>query len=323
MGDVIHTFPVVSALAKSGRGYTIDWVVNEEYVELVALSPHVRRVVPFKRKIMGGIMNPFKAMREMLSLAGELKSEKYDVVLDLQGLLRSGLVSATARAETRAGFADAREGAPFFYNRKVTVAGQITHAIDRNMELARSLGLIDTSTVEYDLKIPDAERERVAKLLPESPYFILNPNSRWSSKKWPVSRFAKVAKEFSGLTPVIIGSLDETETGASLARLTGDRAVDLTGKGGLTFLSALLQRAKFMLTNDSGPMHLASALGVKVVVIYGPTDPMKVGPYGDSGIVVKADTDCSPCRNRECEVSPSCMELVSVDKVAEACSEWT
>jgi ADP-heptose:LPS heptosyltransferase len=170
----------------------------------------------------------------------------------------------------------------------------------------------------FDITIPGEARSWAAKITPESPFVAVNPNARWATKRWPIANFAALSKGIyrkSGALTVIVGGPDDVERGEELARLIGPAATNLTNSGGFARLAAVLQRATLMITNDSGPMHLAAGVGTPVMAMFGPTDPALVGPYGNGHKTLKANLDCSPCRNKKnCSRSVECMAKITVEE---------
>jgi lipopolysaccharide heptosyltransferase I len=319
MGDIIHAFPVAAAIKKARPDVTVDWIAKDVFKELVRLSPDVDNVIPFSS---GKWWKP----STLTSLAGLARygvgGKRYGAVLDLQALLRSGLITAFAKAPVKIGFSSAREFAGFFYNTKITPPPN-AHAVDTLMSALGGLGIPVDGAPAFDIAIPEEARSWAAKVAPESPFVVVNPNARWATKRWPIANFAALSKEIyrrSGALSVIVGGSDDVERGEELARLIGPPATNLTGSGGLGRLAAVLQRALLMITNDSGPMHLAAGVGTPVVAMFGPTDPALVGPYGKGHTTLKTTVDCSPCRNKKtCSRSIECMTKITVE---DALSAW-
>jgi lipopolysaccharide heptosyltransferase II len=255
-----------------------------------------------------------------------IREEKYDAVLDLQGLFRSGVISYLSGARLRVGFANAREWAPLFYNRKISVPTVQMHAIDRYLLFLDQLGL-SKEAFDYGLCMEEGAKVAVAKLLlqqgisGDGALIILNPNARWETKKWLPERFAALAGRLVNELDsqvVIIGTPSERKEAEGITALTGGRIINLAGATGLLELGALLERADLMITCDSGPMHLAAAVGTRVLALFGPTDPARTGPYGQGHRVITKGIDCSPCLKRTCSKERlECMEAISVGEVFE------
>jgi lipopolysaccharide heptosyltransferase I len=321
-GDVVHTFPVVSALKRAVPGIEIDWVVSEQYGDLVQMSPHVGEIFPFKRSQWAKWWRS-GTISELGDFVSRVRERKYGLVLDLQGLLRSGLLTFLSRGNIKAGFKYAREGAPLMYGVKIPAIEEDAHAITRYMSALDAIGIKTDGQIAYDLVVPMREDLWADTVTPDEPFVAINPNTRWETKKWPTEKFAILSKrlyEERGLKTVIIGGPTDSETGSNMAKVAGACATDLTGQGGLVHLAAILKKSIGLITNDSGPMHLAVALGTPTVSIFGPTSPQMTGPFGPGHTVISSDLNCSPCFKRECPAKNNhCMVKTTVDSLINAC----
>ncbi|MBF0170374.1 MAG: hypothetical protein HQK87_04690, partial [Nitrospinae bacterium] len=219
------------------------------------------------------------------------------------------------------GFANAREGAPLFYTHPVPVPDTDVMAVDRYLSILPHLGVPVPERVTWDLVIPDADRARADRSLPDGPFAVLNPNTRWETKRWSEEGFAAVARllmERHGLPSVVVGAPSERERGERIAALSRGTATNLSGEGGFGLLAAILSRSEGLVTNDSGPMHLAVAVGAPVVALFGPTHAGRTGPYGPGHRIVSVDCDRSPCYKRTCPKGLVCLDSVSPEQVADA-----
>ncbi|NOY64825.1 MAG: glycosyltransferase family 9 protein, partial [Nitrospirae bacterium] len=208
----------------------------------------------------------------------------------------------------RIGFSDAREFSYIFYNRTIE-GGRNLHAVDRNMKIGRLLGL---SSREVSFPLPHIKPSPVREQ-----YFVVVPGARWPSKRWPAEYFVRLLRYTGslGLTPVLLGAKDDITLSEEIIKGSGVNCINLTGKTDLKQLCSVIKDAKFMITNDSGPMHIATALGVKVFAIFGPTDERLTGPYGGKHIVIKAEgVQCRPCRKRRCHTM-ECLKGITPEKV--------
>lgn len=320
MGDVIHAFAWLSALKAARPDVTVDWVVSDVYAELARLTPHVDRLIPFRRQGWRRWWRP-SVIGDLLRFRRSLRDNGYDAAVDLQGLLRSGLVTGATGAPIRIGFANAREGAPFFYTDTVPVPDDDVPAVERYLSTLAPLGVAPPAEATWDVTIPDADRADAGARLPDRPYVVINPNARWETKRWSTDRFAETARllrKRHGLTPVIVGGPDEKRRGAEVAGLIGDDVRDLTGAGGFGFLAAVMKKSAGVVTNDSGPMHLAVAVGAPVVALFGPTHPTRTGPYGGRYRIVATGCDRAPCYKRSCPIGAVCLDTVTPEQVVTA-----
>jgi len=315
---VIHALPVAAAIKDAMPGCELDWVVAAPYREIVGNSRHVDRAIVFDR----GMFKKPGGVRRLTSLIGELRRRKYDLVIDLQGLLRSGLMTLAARGKVKTGFANAREGAALFYGHRVAVPDTDMHAVDRYMLVLKSLG-IPADEPRFDLDIPQRNRDSAEALLGECGigrgvrYAAMAPSARWDTKRWDAENFAGLAGRLykeKGIHTVMLGTEADGRLfdGPDLRLPEGVHT--LFGRTGLMELAAILSGAVVAVTNDSGPMHIAAAVGTPTISVFGPTSHERTGPYGEGHRVIRSEDDCAPCFKRECD-TVKCLRNIGVDTV--------
>lgn len=317
LGDITHALPVLTALRRHYPAAHLTWLVNRAYEPLLAGHPDLDATLPFDRGVTKhGVAD---AWREWLRLARLLRAGEYDLVLDLQGLLRSGLMTFATGAPRRVGLAGAREGSRWFYTDVVADPGrQGLHAVDRYWRIVEALGAGDQPKA-FRLPIAaDAASWADDRLrgLPR-PWLALGPGARWLTKRWPPDHFAAVAQRFHdafGGTVVFVGTADEADLSAAVGRLLRGAAIDLTGRTTIPQLAALLSRVDAMLANDTGPLHLAVALGRPVVSPYTCTRAALTGPYRQAGHVVEARVWCAGSYRRTCP-RLECMAELTPDRL--------
>jgi ADP-heptose:LPS heptosyltransferase len=247
------------------------------------------------------------------------------MVLDFQGLIKSGVWAYLSRGRRRIGFSNAREHSHLFYNEKLPPYDPERHAVDRYLDMARYAGgVVDESVFRFDPG-PEAARGAQEALEEEGVgdggFFIVAARARWETKLWSDEKFAGLARRIidkTGLKAVLVGGMSDFEGLEWLKARIGEGAFNLAGATSLKEFAALSSMAGFVVTVDSGPMHIAAAAGARVVAIFGPTAPWRTGPYGNGHIVVRKDLDCSPCFRKSCEDKKRCMELITIDDVMEA-----
>ena len=294
LGDVVQALPTVARIRRKFPDAHIAWLINAELTSLLKNCPVINERVEFHRRNHSRF--PWLLWR--------LRRDRFDIVIDLQGLLRSGVMTWTTRAPRRIGMSDAREGARSFYNEIVSVPQ--THALDRYLLAASHLGC-DTGPVEFPLGIAPLARDRL---------IAVNPSARWPTKLWGDGRFAELIRRLPASRVVL--------TGAASDRLRIERLAqgcrNLAGGTDLFELAELYARCCLVITNDSGPMHIAAAVGTPVVAIFGPTDPALTGPYGKQHVILRAGIECSPCLKDHCAHTPQmeCMQKVTVEQVLAA-----
>jgi heptosyltransferase-1 len=295
MGDVIHALPAVASLKHSFPRSTLTWVIRPKWAGLLEGNPFVDRVIPMERSARGAVA----AVRE-------LRRERFDVVVDLQGLLQSALVAGLARADKKVGLhrSQAREGvAALFYS--TAVLTRSAHRVDANLELAAAAG---ASSILRVFPLPEGAPEGT---LPEGRFVLASPLAGWESKQWPFEFYAEVAREL-GMPLVVNGP---PQSAGLLARVQGAE-IHLSGVAGLIDAT---RRAYAVIGVDSGPLHLAAALSKPGVAIYGPTDPASHGPYGGSMRVLRWAGAVTSYKRRS-EIDES-MRAITPAEVVDALAE--
>jgi lipopolysaccharide heptosyltransferase I len=318
LGDIVHSLPVLTALRKRFPHAHITWVVNRSYEPLVAGHPDLDATLPFDRGAARR-RGRWGALKTWLGFLLRLRRGQFDLIVDLQGLFRSGLMVAASGAARRLGLASAREGATWFYTDVVAVPDfQALHAVERYWLVAAALGVGHLGRQFRLPPFPEAGRW-AAQLLGgcPRPWLAIGPGSRWPTKRWPPEYFAELARrardEFSG-TVLVVGGGDEVPLGRAVAgRLTGP-VVDLTGRTSLPQLAAVLARCDVMLANDTGPLHLAAALGRPVVAPYTCTKVRLTGPYGGEGGAVESRVWCQGSYLKRCS-RLECMDELTPDRL--------
>jgi lipopolysaccharide heptosyltransferase I len=304
LGDIIHSLPVLTALRRRYPAAHISWIVNRGYESLLAGHPDLDATVPLDRK--GGSAGRLNAAFYYARFLRRLRSLHFDLVVDLQGLLRSGIMAWATRAPRRVGLSTAREGAPWFYTDVVPVEDfRSIHAVDRYWLVAEALGAGGQPKC-FHVPIREADHQWAAHQLQgcPRPWLVVSVGSRWMTKRWPPEHFAALAQQahshFGG-TFVFVGGPEETALSrTTAARLRGPRR-DLTGKTTLPQLGAVLSEADVVLANDTGPLHLAAALGRPVVAPYTCTRVNLNGPYGAEAGAVESRVWCHGAYLKRCD----------------------
>jgi lipopolysaccharide heptosyltransferase I len=347
VGDVIHTLPVLVKLRARYPAARIDWLLAPHIAELVGHHPALSNVVPFERQRYARSWRSWSGAAGLLHLPVALRRNRYDLVVDLHGQFRSALLALATGAPVRIGFdrprgpaaADrrlvagayrhgwtgAREGSWLAYTHRIPIPRLDVHAIDRYLWLGPLLGL-DDGPPDMSVPIAAAAEATIAALLrretpADRPLAVLVPGTQWQTKHWHVEGFAEAARylQRTGRAVVLAGSAAERGRCAAVRALCPG-VVDFCGRTTLAELAALVRRAEVCVTNDSGSMHLAVALGRPVVSVFGPTDPVWIGPYGRPRAVVRSDVSCAPCYLRklaDCPHGHQCMRQVTGAAVVE------
>jgi lipopolysaccharide heptosyltransferase I len=349
LGDVVHTIPVLPKLRARYPGARIDWLITVENADLVREHPDLSGVVQFPRRDYARFGRDWDATVGPIKFLAGLRRTGYDLVIDLHGQFRSAVIALATGAPVRIGFDrprarrpatapglsspitgphgwyGAREGAWAAYTHRISIPTLDVHAVDRYLWLAPMLGL-DSEPPDFRVYIPAGATERMNELLAATgldrqPLALLVPGTIWETKHWHVGGFAHVARELleEGFGVALAGTRADRDRCREIAALAPGTQ-DLCGRTSVAELAALIQKASVCVTNDSGSMHLSVALGRPVVSVFGPTDPVRIGPYGRPHAVVRADVLCAPCNLRHLRACPNehaCMTKVSGEMVVE------
>jgi lipopolysaccharide heptosyltransferase I len=317
LGDVVHSLPVLTALRRRYPGAHIAWLVNRVYEPLLSGHPDLDATLPFDRG--ASRRGLWHAAGSYAGFLRRFRAQQFDLVIDLQGLLRSGLFAAASGAARRVGLGSAREGAAWFYTDVVPVADfDAIHAVDRYWLVAEALGCGD-GPKEFRVPVAEAERARARETLRHCPrpWLVLGVGSRWVTKRWLPEHFAELARRVQarfGGTVLFVGGSDETPLAeATAARLAGPTH-DLTGRTTLPQLAALLSLCDVMAANDTGPLHLAAALGRPVVAPYTCTKVALNGPYGSPETAVETRVHCAGSYLKRCP-RLECMGELTPDRL--------
>ena len=312
MGDIIHALPAASALRDTFPAARIDWAVEQKWQRLLQGNRDISEVISVDRKSAGGILGNFR----------KLGAARYDCAIDFQALYKSAILAYASRSPKRIGFASsyAREGlAANLYTDRINPSGP--HKVDHNLALARHAGARE-STPRFPLEIRPEDEEAASRELAQNnlaEFFVLNPGGGWRSKCWPPARYGELHRkmvERFGCRGLVTFGPGEDDLAKQLVAAAGDPppvAIPL----GLGPLMAALRRAKFIVSADTGPLHLASALGTPVIGLYGPTDPARNGPFSASDVVVRNPRFSQTTYRRGDDFSPS-MLSISVGQAFEA-----
>lgn len=319
LGDVVHAIPTLAALRRRFPQAHMAWLVKRQWAGLVERVEGLNQVWPVGPGAAG-----------WLSEVPRLRAAGFDLAVDLQGLFRSAVLARLAGCPARVGFVNGREGSPWFYTQRVAVPTPEMHAVDRYLLVAEALGAERPAHPQFSFAMPPTDRREVAGVLDRagvrtgSSWIAMHVSARWPTKRWPAASFAAVADRLheEGVGPVVlIGGPDDRADAQAVTTLMRTASVgDVTGMTPLGLLPALLQSASVLLTNDSGPMHVAAAVGTPVVALFGPTSPLRTGPYGKTHRVLARQLPCSPCFSRRCRnpVERECLTGIAPAEVVEA-----
>jgi len=328
VGDVVHTLPALAALRKHFPQAHITWVIEEAAADLIAGHPDLDRVIISRRKAwtqtgrQGRIGN---TLNEIKTFLYALRDRPYDLVIDFHGLFKSALLVGLCRGQRKLGYDSLQELSGLFYNEKIP-EDLNKHAVDRYLDFPAYLGATPAKPVFF-IPVAEENRNRVSTLLEKNgitggsdPFIAINPVALWPTKLWSREKFADLASMIGEelQVPVILtGSAKEKPYIDSIEAMMRAPVVNLAGQTSLRDLACLYGRAALVVTTDSGPMHIAAAMGTPVVALFGPTAPERTGPYGDGHTVMQHPLDCSPCFQKQCDTH-RCMTLIGARDVFEA-----
>jgi lipopolysaccharide heptosyltransferase I len=296
LGDIVLALPALSALRRSFPDARISWLIRTEFAPLLEKHPHLDHIIHFDRKFLGKAWYNPGAFEALLSFIYRLRQSKFDLVIDLQGLFRTASLAWLSGCKKRFGMTTAREFARIFYTHKLTQDQSCIHLVDYYLKIAQAAGASDLS-VEFILNTDHAAVESVNRLLTEQQinsdnYVVIVPGSAHSDKCWPIERFAALADKISskfGFSIVATGTKAEKSVVKSLQRKTNVTIANLAGLTNLCELNALIKSARLVVSNDTGPGHIAAVLGIPVVLIFGRSNPARVAPYGRSHCVAAVE----------------------------------
>ncbi len=317
LGDVIQATSVLPILKTRFHSIRITWLIFKNNAEIVMNHPLIDHVITIDRRKF--------LWRQIPLLLREMRTPRFDTVIDFQCLFRSALLSCMTGSPRRIGYRSGREGSIYFYTETFDIPTHSMHAVERYVSLCEALGAPRLETVSFPIPITETHREHIHELLSElsaqRPLITICPTARWNTKCWPPHHYAQLADrliEQNGANIVLSGAPDEVEIVDEMVSRMKNPSLNLCGKISILELGALLEESDLFVGNDSAPMHLASAVGTKTVALFGPTNPKLTGPYDPSAASLSVTVECGPCFQKRCE-HVKCMNELSPDTVLRAC----
>jgi heptosyltransferase-1 len=324
IGDVIHTLPSLAELRRMYPAAHITWVVEAAAADLVKNHPYLDEVIVSRRK---SFIEDFqngqsrRTLREMLSFLKQLRQRRYDLVIDFHGLFRSSVVVFFSRGKRKLGYDSLQELSGLFLNEKIP-EDMNKHAVERYLDFPRYLGAKITKP-EFILPSNKEAETRLQILLgkhklEDKCFIAINAIAYWETKLWSNDKFARLSDLIlKRLRMKVVFTGNEKESiGKITSRMTTE-GINLGGATTLLDLAYLYKKARIVITTDSGPMHLAAAVGTPVIALFGPTDPARTGPYGAGHTIIRTGLSCSPCFLKKCSTN-KCMEDISPEQVLAA-----
>jgi heptosyltransferase-1 len=324
LGDIVHGLPVLAAMRKAWPQAHIAWLAGDGFAALLRGHPLIDEVISFDRRRYGHVLQSPRILADLVRFVAGLRRRRFDLVIDLQGLIRSALLGWASGAGERVGFAAARELAPLFYTRRVRCPADVVHAVEENMQIAAALGVREVSP-EFPLYVPPRVVEAARELLAATAgrelreFVAVLPGARWPSKLWRAAHFAELIERMAAdgsPTCVLLGATSETSIGRHIVGACEAEVVNLIGRTSLLQLVALLDLSQFVICLDSGPMHIAAGLNKPLVALFGPTSSQHTGPYSRHARVVSMRLPCAPCYRVTCPLGHhACLEALAPERV--------
>ncbi len=330
LGDVVHALPVLRLLKLHLPHSEIFWWLESSLVPLLADDPDLAGIFPFERKRWAAPNN----WPKLWAGIRRMRAQRFDWAIDLQGLARSGLVAWLANAGLSIGLDNeregAREGAQLYYDMITPRAAAGTHAVDRYLAVLPRLGVPVHGQFQWLPERPQLAAQVREKWRTDGARWVaLLPGARWNNKRWPVENFVELVKQMSPLAPdlkfAILGGKADSELGAIVAGANPKRCLDLTGQTSMLEMIEWVRLSELVITNDTGPMHVAAALQKPIIALFGPTDPKGTGPYNQRQNVIQvSDLPCVPCMKDRCsyKLPLACLKGITPGMVVERARGW-
>jgi len=324
IGDIVHALPAVAALGESFPQLEIHWLIEKRYASLLAGNPYVRRILPLDTLSWRGGLPPLAVLEDMLGTLRGLRRSAYQTAVDFQGLWKSALLAFLAGAHERVGLAEPwmREpSAAVLYTERVAATGR-KHVVEESLALAEHLGA-RVGRWQFPLPRSDDDDQYVEDQLDSldaRDFIILNPGGGWKAKRWAPENYALLLHHLEGRLDykfLLTGSAGEAASIAEIIRLAEAKRAFYFPSSVVQFI-ALARRARLFLGGDTGPMHLAAAVGTPLVAIHGPSDPARNGPFNQADIALY---NHAPINHTRRNPNTDYIEGIPVERVAAAIEE--
>jgi heptosyltransferase I len=312
LGDVIHGIPAAAALRAAFPTARIDWLVDPKYVGLLGCVRGLDDRIG---------LDPRAGMSSLLSVLGELRGRNYSAAIDLQGLVKSAVLARLAGAGRTIGFARAQLREPaarFFYTSTVDTTGAL-HVIRQNLALLSAVG-VKTDVVAMPLDVPSTVASQLVGEEFSEGYIVLNGGAAWPNKRWPPERLGAVAAALYArfeMRSVVLWGPGEQELATAIAAASAGTAT-LAPQTSIVDVLSIVRSARLVVSGDTGPVHLAGAVGTPVVGLYGPTNPLRNGPWSAADVVVSRYGQCSCRYQRRCQLAERCIDTITTADVIDA-----
>lgn len=321
MGDVIHALPVSYAIKETFPDAKLTWVVEPPSLDLLKMNPCVDKILLFKKKDFRTLKG---FMREFFPFKHELQEQTFDAVLDLQGLFKSAAIAFFAKSNIKLGICNMRE-----LSDKVSkpVIGENAqgHIVERYLDTARAVGCV-VGKVVFPIQIPVDESEKARKIMEHAglregnPFVVFVVGANWANKRYPTEKFAELGDWFyqMAVVPVLVGNgaLDE-QLAAEIEAKMEIPPINLVNRTNIPQLAHVLRSARLIIGGDTGPVHMGAALGVRTIMLMGPTNAARNGAFGQLEHTIEVERACRGCWKRACPKNEICLEKIPVSFVEE------
>ncbi len=318
LGDVVHAMPVVAAIKRALPAAQVDWLIDPRYAAVVRMVRGLGDAIPFDPR---GLLRGGDRAATMATLRS-IRGRDYDAVLDLQGLLKSAVVARLVGGKRTIGFARQQLREPLarlFYSDAIDTSAT-THIIEKNLAVLGALGMT-TTTPEFPLDLPpSAAAAEVQARMGGQGFVVLNPGAAWPNKRWPADRFGALAASVrarTGMRSLVLWGPGE-EALADNVVAHSDGAAERSPRTGILDLFAVTHAARLVVSGDTGPLHIAAAVGTPVVALFGPTFPERNGPWQAADISLSEASRCECHYQRTCRRAVPCIDAITGDAVLDA-----
>lgn len=319
MGDVVHALPVSYAIKETFPEAKLTWVVEPPSLDLMKMNPCVDKIILFNKKNFRTLKG---FMKEFFPFKHELQEESYDAVLDLQGLFKSAAIAFFAKSNIKLGICNMRELSDKI-SKPVIGENAEGHIVERYLDTARAVGCV-VNEVVFPIQIPVEQSEKARAIMDHAglregnPFVVFVVGANWPNKRWPTGHFAELGDWFYQLAviPVLVGNGDVDEM---LAKEIESKMeippINLVNRTNIYQLAHVLRSSRLIIGGDTGPVHLGAALGVRTIMLMGPTNVERNGPFGQLQNAIEVERPCKGCWKRSCPLKEDCLEKIPVSFV--------
>lgn len=316
MGDVIHALPVSYAIKETFPEAKLTWVVEPPSLELLKMNPCVDRIILFKKKDFRTLKG---FMKEFFPFKHELQEQSYDAVLDLQGLFKSAAIAFFAKSNIKLGICNMREMSDKV-SKPVVGENAEGHIVERYLDTARAIGCV-AGKVVFPFQVPVEQSEKARAIMEHAgiregnPFVVFVVGANWPNKRWPTEYFAALGDWFyqMAVIPVLIGSGDlDAQLAAEIESKMEIPPINLVNLTNIPQLAHVLRTARLVIGGDTGPVHMSSALGVRTIMLMGPTNVERNGPFGQLQNAIEVERPCKGCWKRACPKKEICLDKIPV-----------